>query len=280
MPIGLSNRDKSYIMLQKGAVLLDNTYISYFDFAGLLADASGEILRAGFKTNFNIEQKEDSSPVTQIDIEVERRIRSLIEAEFPEHGIVGEEFGNIREKSHYQWVIDPIDGTKSFIAGNTTFTTLIALLHDGKPIIGIIDQPILRERWAAISGQKTLFNNTPLPILANKTTLKAAKISTTSIGYFTPEQEKKFIGLRAIAANTSIGGDAYAYGLLASGKMGIVVDAGMKPYDYCALTPIIEGVGGIISDWQGKPLTLDSDGSVIACASKELFEEALLILNK
>lgn len=259
--------------------MLDNSYIAYFDFANLLADASGEILRAGFKTNFNIEQKADSSPVTQIDIKVEQHIRSLIEKKFPEHGIIGEEFGNIHENSPYQWVIDPIDGTKSFIAGNTTFTTLIALLHNGKPIIGLIDQPILRERWAAITGQQTLYNNKPLAILNNKNTLEKANISTTSIGYFTTEQEGKFAKLRDVAANTSLGGDAYAYGLLTKGKLDIVVDAGMKPYDFCALPPIIEGVGGIISDWAGKPLTLSSDGSVIACANKELHGQILAFLQ-
>ena len=259
--------------------MLDNSYISYFDFANLLADASAEILRAGFKTKLNVEQKADSSPVTQIDIEVEKRIRSLIEVEFPEHGIIGEEFGNIREDSPYQWVIDPIDGTKSFIAGETTFTTLIALLHNGKPIIGLIDQPVLRERWAAISGQTTLYNNKPLAILNNKNTLEKATISTTSIGYFTTGQEKKFAKLRNVAANTSLGGDAYAYAILASGKLDIVVDAGMKPYDFCALPPIIEGVGGIISDWAGKPLTLSSDGSVIACANKELHRQTLEFLQ-
>ena len=267
-------------MLQKGAVLLDNTYISYFDFANLLADASGEILRTGFKTNFNVEQKADLSPVTQIDTQVERRIRSLIEAEFPEHGIVGEEFGNIRAESPYQWVIDPIDGTKSFIAGNTTFTTLIALLHDEKPIIGLIDQPILRERWAAISGQKTLYNNEKLPPLIGNKKLAQATLSTTSTNYFSDAQANKFTSLKNSVANISLGGDAYAYAMLASGKLDVVIDAGMKPYDYCALPPIIEGVGGIITDWARKPLTLSSDGSVVACASKELFEEALLILNK
>ena len=258
--------------------MLDNIYIPYFDFANLLADASGEILRAGFKTGYNIEQKADLSPVTQLDTEVEQRIRSLIEAEFPDHGIIGEEFGSIRENSPFKWVIDPIDGTKAFIAGETTFTTLIALLHDEKPVIGIIDQPILRERWAAISGQKTLYNNQPLPALSNKNTLKTAKISTTSIGYFTPQQEEKFNKLRGSAANTALGGDAYAYGLLTSGKLDMVLDGGMQPYDYCALPPIIEGVGGIITDWAGNPLNLHSDGSVLAASNRELYRETLEIL--
>ncbi|HUP14336.1 MAG TPA: inositol monophosphatase family protein, partial [Niastella sp.] len=235
----------------------------------------------GFKSQYRVEQKADLSPVTQLDIAVEERIRALIEEKFPEHGIVGEELGNIREDSPYQWVIDPIDGTKAFIAGKTTFTTLIALLRHEKPVLGIIDQPVLKERWVGITGHASLYNKTPLPRLNNQKSLQAANISTTSTDYFTEEQAAKFAKLCEKAENCILGGDAYAYGLLASGNLDIVVDAGMKPYDFCALAPVIEGVGGIITDWAGKPLTLHSDGSVIAAASKKLYDEAFgLLLNK
>lgn len=263
----------------KGAILLDNIYIPYFDFANLLADASGEILRAGFKTSYKIEEKADQSPVTQLDTKVEQCIRALIEEKFPEHGIVGEELGNIREESPYQWVIDPIDGTKAFIAGKTTFTTLIALLHHEKPVIGIIDQPILRERWSGVTGEQSLYNKVPLPHLNNQKSLQTASISTTSTDYFTEEQAAKFAKLCEKAENCILGGDAYAYGLLASGNLDIVVDAGMKPYDFLTLSPVIEGVSGIITDWAGKPLTLRSDGSVIACANNGLHGEALGLLS-
>lgn len=252
-----------------------NNYIQYLEFANALADASGEILRYGFKTGYKVEQKADLSPVTQLDIAVEERIRALIEEKFPEHGIVGEELGNIREESPYQWVIDPIDGTKAFIAGKTTFTTLIALLHHEKPMLGIIDQPIQKERWAGVSSERSFYNTTPLPRLNNQKSLQTANISTTSTDYFTEEQAAKFAKLCEKAENCILGGDAYAYGLLASGNLDAVVDAGMKPYDFCALAPVIEGVGGIITDWAGKPLSLHSDGSVIACANKGLYGEAL-----
>lgn len=253
-------------------------YIQYLDFARSLAEASGEILRDGFKSQYRIDQKADLSPVTQLDIAVEERIRALIEEKFPEHGIVGEELGSIREESPFQWVIDPIDGTKAFIAGKTSFTTLIALLHHEKPVLGIIDQPIQRERWIGISGEQSLYNEAPLPRLNNQNPLQSAQISTTSTDYFTTEQAEKFAKLCEKAENCILGGDAYAYGLLASGNLEIVVDAGMKPYDFLALAPVIEGVGGVITDWSGKPLTLHSDGSVIAAASKELYEDTVSFL--
>lgn len=258
----------------------EKLYAQYLDFANKLADASGKILCRSFKAPVNITQKADLTPVTQADTEVEGQIRSLIEEKFPEHGIIGEEFGNIRPDSPYQWVIDPIDGTKSFIAGYPVFTTLIALLHHGKPVLGLIDQPVLSERWAAIINQPTLYNNAHLPALPGRNILALSNIATTSSNYFTGAQAGKFARLQASCANKISGGDGYAYAMLASGRLDIVVDAGMKPYDFCALAPIIEGVGGIISDWQGQPLSLLSDGTVLAAASLELHAQALALLNK
>ncbi len=272
----MCNADKTpNITLPLGVIILPENNHKYLDFANILTNASGEILRKGFKAPVNIEQKTDSSPVTQLDIAVEKCLRDLIERQFPDHGIVGEELGNIRENSEYIWVIDPIDGTRSFIAGYPIFTTLIALLHNGKPILGLIDQPILHERWAAISGEKTLYNNSILPKLTNKHTLAQASITTTSTNYFTKSQAEIFAKLSRTATNTVFGGDGYAYAMLASGRLDIVLDTGMKPYDFCALSPIIEGVGGKITDWAGKPLTLHSDGSAIAAASSELHAEIL-----
>ncbi len=259
---------------------MDNKSTQYMDFANKLADASGDILRRWFTTNISTSQKADLSPVTEADREVEQKIRSMIEYTSPEHGIIGEEFGNIRPDSPYQWIIDPIDGTKSFIAGYPIFTTLISLFYNNKPLLGIIDQPILRERWAAITGEKTLFNGSPLPALATQKTLEEANIATTSLTYFTTEELLKFNKLKEKSATVIHGGDAYAYAMLANGKIDIVIDAGLKPYDFCALISIIEGVGGIISDWAGNPLTPASDGRVIACKNKLLHKEATRIISQ
>ncbi len=259
--------------------MLENTYDEYLSFANILADASGEILRHYFGTPFTVEQKADQSPVTKVDIEVEQRIRSLIGEKFPEHGVIGEEFHNIDSDCPYQWVIDPIDGTRSFIAGYPIFTTLIALLHEKRPVLGIINQPILGERWSGIKGKPTLLNNKPLPPLKGAPALAKAGIASTSTGYFSTEQEKKFAKLKAACQSGVLGGDAYAYAMLASGRLDIVVDAGMKPYDFCALAPVIEGVGGIITDWTGSPISLTSDGSVIAASNTKLHGEAIRILH-
>lgn len=259
--------------------MLENPYIEYLEFANMLANASGEILKKAFKGPLSVETKADSSPVTQVDKEVEEKIRALIKDKFPEHKIIGEEYGVTADKSDYQWVIDPIDGTKSFISGSKSFTTLIAMLHHGKPVIGVIDQPIKRERWSAMVGQITLLNDVPLARLKNEKSMEQAYMATTSMEYFSTEQEAKFTKLRAKTASSILGGDAYAYAMLASGKLDIVLDVAMKPYDYCALPAVIEGAGGIITDWSGKPLGLNSDGSVIAASSKELHSKCLEILT-
>lgn len=256
----------------------ENINKELFSFANTLADVSGGILRHGFNSVHNVRRKYDLSPVTQMDIDIETRVRSMIEEKFPEHGIIGEELGRVRENAEYQWVIDPIDGTKSFIAGYPIFTTLISLLHNGVPILGIINQPILHERWAAISGQATLYNNSPLNILNNSRKLAQATIATTSIEYFSTEQADKFAKLRLSAANSILGGDGYAYAMLTKLKLDMVLDVAMKLYDFCALVPIIEGVGGVISDWSGNPLTASSTGDVIASASKNLHSEAIKFL--
>lgn len=251
----------------------------YMEFALNLADASGETLRRWFNTPISAAQKADASPVTEADREVEQKIRSMISETFPQHGIIGEEFGNIRSDSPYLWVIDPIDGTKSFIAGYPIFTTLISLFYNNKPVLGIIDQPILRERWTAVSGEKTLYNSLPLSAPTTGKTLEKANIATTSLTYFSAEEAFKFNKLKEKSSTVIYGGDAYAYAMLASGKIDIVIDAGLKLYDFCALLPIIEGAGGIITDWAGDPLSLNSDGRVIACINKELHEHALAIIS-
>lgn len=249
---------------------IDNNIIAL---AHKMADAAGEILRQAYRKPITVDQKSDASPVTLADREVEAAMRALIESHYPEHGIIGEEYGNVRENSPYQWVLDPIDGTRSFIAGYPLFTTLIALAYEGVPLLGLIDQPILKERWIGVSGVNTaLATNT-------KTMLSQALLNTTSTDYFTAEQANLFKNLKAKCANTALGGDAYAYAMLANGRIDIIVDGGMKPYDFCALKPVIESMGGVITDWTGKPLTTMSDGSVLAAANSDLHKSALAFLR-
>jgi len=242
-----------------------------------LADAAGEAIRPFFRHPLAVDDKADLSPVTAADRAAEAAMRSLIERRFPDHGIIGEEFGRVRDDAELVWVLDPIDGTKSFISGVPLFGTLIALTRGGQPILGIIDQPISRERWCGVVGQESTHNGAkirtrPCPTLA------AATLFATSPDMFQGADAAAFARLKSAAKLTRHGGDCYAYGLVASGFIDCVVEAGLKPYDYCALAPVIEGAGGIMTDWQGRALGLASDGRVLAAGDRGLHAAARALL--
>jgi len=176
------------------------------------------------------------------------------------------------------WVLDPIDGTRSFVGGRPIFGTLIALIEEGVPILGLIDQPISGERWIGAAGQGTLFNGAP----AN--TRKCAALAhavqaTTSPAAFSADHLRAFERLIPATRDTLYGGDCYNYGLVAIGQIDIVVESGLKVHDFAALVPVVEGAGGIMRDWQGKPLTSTSEGHVIACGDAQLLPHILDRLN-
>ena len=248
------------------------------DFAHTLADASGEVIRRHFRTPFPVEDKDDASPVTVADRGAERAMRALIADRYPEHGIVGEEFGNERPDADEVWVLDPIDGTRAFVAGKPIFGTLIALLREGKPLLGIIDQPILGERWIGAAGIVSRFCGDPIET-RSCADLDRAILNTTSPDLFRGADRDAFARLSARVRSTLYGGDCYAYGLLASGHIDLVVEAGLKTYDYCALAPVVEGAGGRITDWEGNPLRAESDGRVIAAGDGRVHDEALELLS-
>jgi len=241
--------------------------------AGALADRAGAVLRKYFRTSLPVEDKADRTPVTAADREAESEMRALIEARFPDHGILGEEHGRTRPGADYVWVIDPLDGTKSFIAGVPLFGTLIALTFKGVPVLGIVDQPILRERWLGAEGRPTTLNGKPAKT-RQCTALAAATLYATSPDMFAGADAKAFDALRAGVKLARYGADCYAYGLLASGFVDLVVEAGLKPYDFCALAPVVEGAGGEMSDWRGETLTIQSDGRVVAAGDPALAEAA------
>ena len=204
-------------------------------------------------------------------------MRRLIAARFPEHGIIGEEYGPERAEAEFVWVLDPIDGTKSFISGVPLFGTLIALSRHGRPIVGVIDQPILRERWVGAAGRAATMNGQPVrcrpcPALASATAF------ATSPDMFTGEDAAAFARLAAGVKLVRFGADCYAYGLLALGCIDIVVEASLKPYDFSAMLPIIEGAGGIATDWQGAKLTIRSDGRVLVAGDPRTHAQALALL--
>ena len=250
---------------------------AYIDFAHALADASGGVVRSHFRTPFAVEDKADSSPVTIADRDAERAMRDLIAERYPRHGIVGEEFGNQRPDAAEVWVLDPIDGTRAFVAGKPIFGTLIALLRDGRPILGIIDQPVLGERWVGAAGAGTRFCGEAIAT-RGCSEIGRAILNTTSPALFGGADRDAFTRLSERARSTNYGGDCYAYGLLASGHIDLVVEAGLKTYDFCALVPVVDGAGGRITDWRGRPLGPHSDGRVIAAGDPRMHEKALELL--
>ena len=250
--------------------------------ANRLADAAGDAIRPFFRADFKSESKDDATPVTEADRAAEQAMRAILEAECPDDGIVGEEYGAVRESASRQWVLDPIDGTHSFIAGRPIFGTLIALMQDGWPVIGVIDQPIGRERWTAAMGRPTHFNGAPVKARRCKA-LEGAAVATTSPHCFSDDEAEAY--LRVIAAaygqhpRPVYGGDCYNYGLVASGHLDVVIEAGLQLYDFAALAPIVEGAGGQMCDWQGEPLTAQSDGRVIALGDSARLDDVLEALH-
>jgi histidinol phosphatase-like enzyme (inositol monophosphatase family) len=245
-----------------------------------LADAAGSIIRPLFRGEWSHERKADRSFVTEADRAAEAAMRRLIEETFPADGIIGEEYGTRNEGAGRQWVLDPIDGTTSFIAGRPIFGTLIALLKDGWPVLGIIDQPITRERWVGALGRPTLFNGRPATARPLKE-LSDAVLATTSPHLFTNDEADAFMAVAKRVAEKKIvfGGDCYNYGLLASGHIDVVIEAGLKLYDYAALVPVVEGAGGMMADWQGNPLDAGSDGTVIALGDPARLEDVLAAMG-
>lgn len=251
---------------------------SFIPFAEQLATISGEIIRKYFRKPLDAEQKEDLSPVTKADREIERTLRAYIHQTYPEHGIIGEEFDPTLADAPYKWIIDPIDGTKSFMIGKPIFGTLISLVHGDEPILGIIDQPILGERWTGVKGFATNFNYDPIRTRGCES-LGAAMLSTTSPNMFKGPDRDTFERVREAARYVTYGGDCYSYGLLASGFIDVIIETDLKPHDFCALAPIIRGAHGIFTDWEGNPITRISDGRVIATGDRRTHDEVLAIIN-
>ncbi|KAL4013264.1 hypothetical protein IC575_025426 [Cucumis melo] len=255
----------------------------FAEVASWVADAAGDVIRKYFRKKFEIIDKPDFSPVTVADQVAEDSMVSVILENFPSHAIYGEEKGwRCKENSaDYVWVLDPIDGTKSFITGKPLFGTLIALLYRGKPILGIIDQPVLRERWIGLNGRKTTLNG------QNVSTRTCSDISqsylyTTSPHLFSGEAVEAFARVRDKVKVPLYGCDCYAYALLASGFVDLVVESGLKPYDFLSLIPIIKGAGGEITDWKGDELYWEASPNsqatsfnVLAAGDKGIHKQAL-----
>ena len=256
------------------------TVIDFTAFIGRLATASGETILPFFRTSLSIDNKSasDFDPVTEADRAAEAVMRRMIKASFPRHGIVGEEFGNEREDAEYVWVLDPIDGTKSFIAGFPIWGTLIGLLHRGSPVFGMMHQPFIGERFSGDGGAAHYQGPSGERKLAVRrcASLKEATSFTTSPLLMNSTDRAAFSRVEAEVRLTRYGGDCYSYCMLAAGHLDLVVETELKPYDIAALIPIITGAGGVVTTWEGGPA--QNGGRIIAAGDPRVHEAAMKVL--
>jgi len=253
------------------------------NFAHHLADIATNISRKYYRLDNGEIAKEDDSPVTKADREIEEKIRGEIMQKFPHHGIIGEEYGNHQEDAEITWIIDPIDGTSSFIVGRPIFGNLIAVRFQGKIILGIINQPINNERWIGIEGRGSWFNCKKIHT-RNCQKISEAVMSTSSPFFFKNENKIIFEKICRLTKYQKIGGvvyggDCYAYGCLASGFVDLIIEPELKIYDFASHIPIIKNAGGIITDWEGNDLKLESNIKLIASSTPELHEQVLKIIR-
>jgi myo-inositol-1(or 4)-monophosphatase len=253
---------------------------AWLDAATTALDAAGAAIRPYFRSGVTADLKSDESPVTVADRLAETVLRTALTAAFPDYGFLGEEFPATQEGARYVWVVDPIDGTRAFLTGRPSFCTLVGLLEDGVPVLGLIDQPVTRERWVGGRDVPAKFTGKLGGRVGprNVMDLAAAELSSTAPEMFVGDGAARFARLQAKCRRTYWGGDAYAYGLLAIGQVDIVAECGLKPWDWAALAPVVQAAGGMITDWAGAPLRLGCDGSVLAAATPELHAKALAAL--
>ncbi|VTU15965.1 histidinol-phosphatase [Variovorax sp. RA8] len=246
--------------------------------ANALADAAAAHSLRLFRTPLEVIAKADESPVTMADRAAETAMREILATQRPADGIFGEEHGPERVDAADVWVLDPIDGTRSFITGSPLWGTLIGLVRGGRVELGMVDMPVLGERWVGQAGLGAQRNGQPVRVSACDS-VGAARIFTTSPDIFGPADWEAFDRLSRRCAMRRFGGDCYSYAQLAGGSIDLVVETGLQPYDYLGPAGLIEAAGGVITDWEGRPLGLASNGRVVAAATPALHREALAILN-
>ncbi len=256
--------------------------VEFIALANRLADTARGVVLRYFRQSLAVEIKTDESPVTIADREAESAMRALIAKTFPDHGVVGEEHGQDRPDADYVWILDPIDGTKRFISGHPQFGALVGLLHRGRPILGVIDMPAMEERWLGAAGRPTTHcdrQGTREVRVRACGSLAEATLFATSPHMFQGPDFTAFERVRIQAGLPLYGSECYGYGLLASGFADLAIEASMGVYDYLPLVAVIEGAGGTITDWQGAPLGLDSDGRVVAAGDRRCHAAAQALLT-
>jgi myo-inositol-1(or 4)-monophosphatase len=271
------------------------TAVDFSAFVERLAQVSGEVILPFFRSAIRAEDKSPGGvfdPVTEADRGAEAAMRRMIAETFPDHGVIGEEYGRDRPGAEYVWVLDPIDGTKSFVSGLPTWGTLIGLMHRGKPVYGMMAQPFTRERFTG-DGQgarlRTLapsHSDKPPSEWATRSlharacaSLAEATLTTTSPQLIRDDADRAaYARVEGKVRLTRYGGDCYAYCALAAGFVDVVIETGLKPHDIVALVPIIEGAGGVVTTWEGEGAA--SGGRILAAGDRRVHEEARRLLLK
>lgn len=247
-------------------------------FANELADEGGALATAAWRSDLAVSYKSDGSALTQADLAIEARWRDLIAARFPDHGVLGEEYGEDRRASAYTWVLDPIDGTRQFGAGLMNFSTLISVCRDGAPVLGVIDLPLGGARYAAAAGMGAALDGRAIRT-SGREDLDDAVISLANPESFGPHSRPAFDRLAHRGRQRVYDGGSPAYGALARGLIDICLNGDdLDAFDICALCPIVAEAGGVISDWRGGALTIASKGAIVASASEGLHQATLAVL--
>ncbi|MEO0880557.1 MAG: inositol monophosphatase family protein [Pseudomonadota bacterium] len=265
----------------------ENDLSEFRVFAEKLADIARVETLKRFRSGTEVHNKAGIwyDPVTDADREAERALRRAIKAVYPSHGILGEEFGSENDDAPFRWVLDPVDGTRAFVCGVPSWVTLIAFEHEGRSLVSVLDQPFTDERWIG-EPERCLYKKSDAPApckTSGESDLANARITTTdprASGYFTSGEAAMFeeIAEKARLARFSL--DAYGYGLLASGEIDLVIEAGLAHHDYAALAPVVEGAGGVITNWRGGPFNASRRGRVLAAASPALHKTVLDLLRE
>lgn len=258
-------------------ILSEKQITEFVNFTHKVADAVGDVHRKYYRQPVSTEYKDDSSPVTQCDKESEMIVREMIMSQFPDHGILGEEFPAHQADAEFVWIIDPVDGTKYFMIGQPAFAFLLALAYQDEFILGVIDQAITRERWIGANHFGSFLNAKPVST-RQCSSLDKCIIARAGYEWHTKGRDHYIDKLWNACHWARWGVAPYDYGLLVSGHLDIVITAGPELHDFAPLSPIITNAGGAITDWYGKPLNMFSPNHVVAVGNKDLLPEVIDVL--
>ncbi len=252
--------------------------LEFMDFANQVADAVGVIHKQYFRQPVSTEYKDDSSPVTQADKEAELCVRDMVMKRFPDHGVVGEEYPPHQADADFVWIVDPVDGTRYFMTGHPLFALLLGLAYKGEFILGMINQPVTRERWVGADEVGSFLNQQSISTRSCES-LQQAIIARPGYEWHTEGRDHYIDKIWKASHWAQWGVAPYDYGLLAAGHLDIVLNAGPQVHDYAALEPIIRNAGGSITDWYGNRLNVNSGDHIIACGDERLLPELIGLIN-